>query len=471
VLLADDSLTIQRVVSLTFADQPVRVVVAKDGQDAINRMESERPDLVLADTNMPCVDGYELARWVRGQPHLNTVPVLLLAGVTDPVDEQRLHDSGANGVLEKPFEPSHVISRVKELLGLKGAPPAAAGRLVTSPDVRSAPVPPPARRPGSSPSHPVAPGDRPTPPAESAARQKAGAAQDAAPAVSPFRAAQPVAPEQPAAASERSASELDTFDMAAHPGDISSWFAPETPVKPRVAALAEELGLRGSDYPAAASESPASRVTDSRASASAGAAARPGSMSSAADVFESLLAAEQGVSGGPVLVQAPPELTPAVLDDLSDRIADRLRPDLQSMGADVRSAVADAVQAAVSGSLLDGVRGAVNDAIAATVPAAIEQQVAASVDRAVATTVADLVRETVARQMQDTVVPAIRDTVRDVVDAAVRGALAHAVATAVPAAVLQAVRGDEGGEVRALVRETAERLVSEEIARIRQRRA
>ena len=129
LLLADDSLTIQRVVSLTFADQPIRVVVAKDGQDAINRMATERPDLVLADTNMPCVDGYELARWVRQQPHLSAVPVLLLAGVTDPVDEQRLHDSGANGVLEKPFEPSHVISRVKELLGLKSPPaaPIAAG--------------------------------------------------------------------------------------------------------------------------------------------------------------------------------------------------------------------------------------------------------------------------------------------------------------------------------------------------------
>ena len=133
LLLADDSVTIQRVVALTFADQPVRLVVAKDGQDAINRMATDRPDLVLADTNMPCVDGYEVARWVRQQPHLRAVPVLLLAGITDPVDEQRLHDSGANGVLEKPFEPSHVISRVKELLGIRGASTQPT-RLVTSPD-------------------------------------------------------------------------------------------------------------------------------------------------------------------------------------------------------------------------------------------------------------------------------------------------------------------------------------------------
>ena len=151
LLLADDSLTIQRVVSLTFADQPIRVVVAKDGQDAINRMTTERPDLVLADTNMPCVDGYELARWVRQQPHLSAVPVLLLAGVTDPVDEQRLHDSGANGVLEKPFEPSHVISRVKELLGLKGTPPAATSRLVTSPEMTPARTVAPPRPAGAGP--------------------------------------------------------------------------------------------------------------------------------------------------------------------------------------------------------------------------------------------------------------------------------------------------------------------------------
>ena len=119
LLLADDSLTIQRVVALTFADQPVRLVVAKDGQDAINRMANDRPDVVLADTNMPCVDGYELARWVRQQPHLRRCPSCCWRVITDPVDEQRLHDSGANGVLEKPFEPSHVISRVKELLGIR----------------------------------------------------------------------------------------------------------------------------------------------------------------------------------------------------------------------------------------------------------------------------------------------------------------------------------------------------------------
>ena len=131
LLLADDSLTIQRVVSLTFADQAIRVLVAKDGQDAINRMTSERPDLVLADTNMPCVDGYGVAEWVRRQPRLEGVPVLLLASALDPVDEQRFRMSGAAGVLEKPFEPTHVIDRVKELLGIRPSADSDGSRLVT----------------------------------------------------------------------------------------------------------------------------------------------------------------------------------------------------------------------------------------------------------------------------------------------------------------------------------------------------
>ncbi|MEZ5284395.1 MAG: response regulator [Vicinamibacterales bacterium] len=120
----------------------------------------ERPDLVLADTNMPCVDGYDLTRWVRDQPHLRTVPVLLLAGATDPVDEQRLHDSGRMASPEKPFEPSHVISRVKELLGMKGRSRRRRRARVTAP----APAPtvepePPAKAPT-----PAAVAAAPTPP-------------------------------------------------------------------------------------------------------------------------------------------------------------------------------------------------------------------------------------------------------------------------------------------------------------------
>ena len=69
VLLADDSLTIQRVVELAFAREDVRVVSVGDGEQAIARILESPPDLVLADISMPRRSGYDVADWVRSQIH------------------------------------------------------------------------------------------------------------------------------------------------------------------------------------------------------------------------------------------------------------------------------------------------------------------------------------------------------------------------------------------------------------------
>jgi CheY-like chemotaxis protein len=116
LLLADDSVTIQRVIELTFADEDVQVIAVGDGQKAIERIEAERPDIVLADVGMPERDGYEVAAFVKSTAHLAHIPVLLLTGAFEPVDEQRASAVGCDGVLAKPFEPHMVITRVKELL-------------------------------------------------------------------------------------------------------------------------------------------------------------------------------------------------------------------------------------------------------------------------------------------------------------------------------------------------------------------
>jgi CheY-like chemotaxis protein len=116
LLLADDSVTIQRVIELTFADEDVRVIAVGDGKQAIERIEADRPDIVLADVGMPERDGYEVAAFVKNTPHLSHIPVLLLTGAFEPVDENRASEVGCDGVLAKPFEPHMVITRVKELL-------------------------------------------------------------------------------------------------------------------------------------------------------------------------------------------------------------------------------------------------------------------------------------------------------------------------------------------------------------------
>jgi CheY-like chemotaxis protein len=124
LLLADDSVTIQRVIELTFADEDVQVLAVGDGRQAIERVQAERPDIVLADVGMPERDGYEVAAFIKGDPQLAHIPVLLLTGAFEPVDEVRARAVGCDGVLVKPFEPQMVISRVRDLLsGTRDAEP------------------------------------------------------------------------------------------------------------------------------------------------------------------------------------------------------------------------------------------------------------------------------------------------------------------------------------------------------------
>jgi CheY-like chemotaxis protein len=116
LLLADDSVTIQRVIELTFADEDVKVIAVSDGDQAIARLESSPPDIVLADIGMPGKNGYEVAKYVKQSPTLSHIPVVLLTGAFEPVDQARANEAGCDGVLAKPFEPQLVIGRVKDLL-------------------------------------------------------------------------------------------------------------------------------------------------------------------------------------------------------------------------------------------------------------------------------------------------------------------------------------------------------------------
>lgn len=116
LLLADDSVTIQRVVELTFSGEDVQVVSVGDGEQAIARIPIELPDIVLADIGMPKRSGYDVAAFVKGRSDLSHIPVLLLAGAFEPVDENRAQQVHSDGVLVKPFEPQQVIARVRDLI-------------------------------------------------------------------------------------------------------------------------------------------------------------------------------------------------------------------------------------------------------------------------------------------------------------------------------------------------------------------
>jgi CheY-like chemotaxis protein len=120
LLLADPNPTTQRLVSMVFAKEDIRVVTADDGDQAIRMIESAKPDIVLADVTMKRT-GYDVAAFVKQKPELSHIPVLLLAGSLEPVDSARAAAAQCDGVLTKPFDPQKVVMRVKELLsGIKG---------------------------------------------------------------------------------------------------------------------------------------------------------------------------------------------------------------------------------------------------------------------------------------------------------------------------------------------------------------
>jgi CheY-like chemotaxis protein len=141
LLLADDSVTIQRVVELTFSGEDVQVVTVGDGEQAIARIPIERPDIVLADIGMPKRSGYDVAAFVKGRPDLSHIPVLLLAGAFEPVDDARAQQVKCDGVLVKPFEPQQVVARVRELV--EGAKERASA--ASAPDAQDQPAQPPSR--------------------------------------------------------------------------------------------------------------------------------------------------------------------------------------------------------------------------------------------------------------------------------------------------------------------------------------
>jgi CheY-like chemotaxis protein len=122
LLLADDSVTIRKIVELTFGGTDVRVESVGSGREALERLNDLRPDLVLLDVVMPGPSGYEVCRAIKSSPR--PVPVLLLAGTFEPFDAALARECGSDGHVTKPFDARQLVERVELLLAAGSAPPA-----------------------------------------------------------------------------------------------------------------------------------------------------------------------------------------------------------------------------------------------------------------------------------------------------------------------------------------------------------
>ena len=319
LLLADDSTTIQRVVELTFASEDIDVVTVGDGTRAIEAIERDEPDIVLVDVSMPGRDGYEVASFVRSDPARDRIPVVLLTGAFEPLDESRCDAIGRHEVLVKPFEPRQVIGKVRELLELSPADVAEAPAAVAKAKARAA------DRPATA--------DTAAPAAEAAEVETAEvetAEVETAETAEAVDASETVVPDAPAADAvapgEAAAPAVEAAAAAPTEAPPVEQVAPdpsEPPAAPAADTGVEEVGEPTAPLSAAAVSGAGARIPPAGAGGSV-----------LAEAFLTFLAVEQGAdppapaagdtggdSGG-----AGPELqvSDAVLDELVRRVVERM---------------------------------------------------------------------------------------------------------------------------------------------------
>jgi len=120
LLLADDSITIRKVVELTFAEEGIEVTAVGSGEEAMQKFIEAQPDIVLVDVNMPDPTGYHICEMIKQDDATRHIPVLLLVGSFEPFDQDEAERAGADGFMTKPFHSIRdLVGRVSELLGLQ----------------------------------------------------------------------------------------------------------------------------------------------------------------------------------------------------------------------------------------------------------------------------------------------------------------------------------------------------------------
>jgi CheY-like chemotaxis protein len=143
ILIADDSVTIQKAFAMTFGPDDVTVTLARSADEGMALAQKARPDLIIADGAMPGRSGYDLCTQIRSDPSLRGVPVYILASGQQPYDEAKGQRSGADGHLVKPWDTNAFLDRVREALSRGSGPGLAApsARPMTGPLPTVGPTP------------------------------------------------------------------------------------------------------------------------------------------------------------------------------------------------------------------------------------------------------------------------------------------------------------------------------------------
>ncbi len=151
ILIVEDSVTMRRVMEMTFAGEDAQLLTVESGELALQQGRDFGPDVAFVDASLPGIDGYEVTRQMKADPQLAGTAVVLMASQHRPIDDARASEVGADDHLLKPFDTQEAIDKATSLAGRAEA-------LYEAPSI-------PVARPATTPPQPTAqPSYRPTPP-------------------------------------------------------------------------------------------------------------------------------------------------------------------------------------------------------------------------------------------------------------------------------------------------------------------
>ena len=125
ILVADDSVTMRRILEVTFQGEDAQVTTVDSGEAAVRKASELNPDVVFADLSLNGMDGYSIASAIKSSPGLERTAVVVMASQKHPYDEDKGRAAGVDDHILKPFDTQHVIDRVKQVLARPRAMPAA----------------------------------------------------------------------------------------------------------------------------------------------------------------------------------------------------------------------------------------------------------------------------------------------------------------------------------------------------------
>jgi chemosensory pili system protein ChpA (sensor histidine kinase/response regulator) len=121
IMVVDDSITMRKVTTRVLERNEMDVVTAKDGLDAVEKLQEKVPDVVLLDVEMPRMDGYELATYMKNDARLRLVPIIMITSRTGEKHRQRALEIGVERYLGKPYQEADLLRNLQETLRLSRA--------------------------------------------------------------------------------------------------------------------------------------------------------------------------------------------------------------------------------------------------------------------------------------------------------------------------------------------------------------